>query len=122
MEDTSLLKCHVVYRIKLKDGMTKKIQKQEFKVGDKVLLYNSRSRFFAGKPLSKWKGPYIIEEVYGYGAIKIKMLMSPIQEWLMGKELNLTSQVHTLMLKLIFIKKMILEHSRALKRKRYVIQ
>ena len=31
----------------------------------------SRLRFFEGKLLSKWEGPYIIEEVYCSGAIKI---------------------------------------------------
>ena len=36
-----------------------------------VILYNSHLRFFAGKLLSKWEGPYIIEEVYRSGAIKI---------------------------------------------------
>ena len=34
-------------------------------------MFNSRLRFFAGKLLSKWEGPYIIEEVYRSGAIKI---------------------------------------------------
>ena len=34
-------------------------------------MYNSRFRFFAGKLLSKWEGPYIIEEVYRSVAIKI---------------------------------------------------
>ena len=40
-------------------------------MGDHALLYNSRLRFFAGKLLSKWEGPYIIEKVYRSGAIKI---------------------------------------------------
>ena len=35
------------------------------------MLYNSRLRFFAGKLLSKWEGPYVTEEVYRFGAIKI---------------------------------------------------
>ena len=35
------------------------------------MLYNSRLRFFAGKLLFKWEGPYVIEEVYRSGAIKI---------------------------------------------------
>ena len=35
------------------------------------MLYNSRLRLFAGKLLSKWEGPYVIEEVYCSGAIKI---------------------------------------------------
>ena len=36
-----------------------------------MLLYNSHLRFFEGKLLSKWEGPYVIEEVYRSGAIKI---------------------------------------------------
>ena len=48
----------------------KRIQKREFNVGDYVLLFNSRLRFFAGKLLSKWEGPYVTEEVYSSGAIK----------------------------------------------------
>ena len=36
-----------------------------------MLLFNSHLRFFAGKLLSKWEGPYVIEEVYHSGAIKI---------------------------------------------------
>ena len=36
-----------------------------------MLLFNSHLRFFAGKLLSKWEGPYVIEEVYCFGAIKI---------------------------------------------------
>ena len=34
-------------------------------------MYNSRFRFFAAKLLSIWEGPYVIEEVYRSGAIKI---------------------------------------------------
>ena len=36
-----------------------------------MLVFNSRLRFFAGKLLSKWEGPYVIEEVYRSGAIKV---------------------------------------------------
>ena len=57
----------------LKDGMAKGYKKREFIVGDYVLLYNSRLRFFAGKLLSKWEGSYVIEEVYHSGAIKINI-------------------------------------------------
>ena len=56
---------------KVKRWHDKRIQKWEFNVGDYVLLYNSRLRFFAGKLLSKWEGPYVVEEVYRSGAIKI---------------------------------------------------
>lgn len=34
-------------------------------------MYNSHFRFFTGKLLSKWEGPYVIKEVYQSGAIKI---------------------------------------------------
>ena len=56
---------------KVKRWHDKRIQKREFKVGEYFLLYNSRFTFFAGKLLSKWEGPYVIEEVYRSGAIKI---------------------------------------------------
>ena len=36
-----------------------------------MLLFNSHLRFFARKLLSKWEGPYVIEEFYRSGAIKI---------------------------------------------------
>ena len=51
--------------------MTKEFKKLEFKVGEYVLLYNSRFRFFVVKLLSKWEGPYVIKEFYRSGAIKI---------------------------------------------------
>ena len=60
-----------LFKEKVKRWHDKQIQKREFNVGDYVLLYNSRLRFFAGKLLSKWEGPYVIEEVYRSGAIKI---------------------------------------------------
>ena len=56
---------------KVKRWHDKRIQKREFNIGDCVLLYNSRLRFFAGKLLSKWEGPCVIEEVYCSGVIKI---------------------------------------------------
>ena len=59
------------FKQKVKRWHDKRIQKCEFNVGDYVLLYNSRLRFFTGKLLSKWEGTYIIEEVYYSGAIKI---------------------------------------------------
>src|SRR4051812_38768825 len=60
-----------LFKEKIKRWHDKRIQKREFNVGDYVLLFNSRLRFVAGKLLSKWEGPYIIEEVYHSGAIKI---------------------------------------------------
>jgi hypothetical protein len=57
---------------KLKAGMIERLRKKEFKQGDKVLLYNSRLKLFAGKLRSKWEGPYDVEEAYPSGAVKLK--------------------------------------------------
>src|SRR5664279_5384105 len=63
-----------LFKEKVKKWHDKRILKWEFNIGDKVLLYKSRFRYFAGKLLSKWEGPYIVEEVYRSGAIKINDL------------------------------------------------
>ena len=60
-----------LFKEKVKRWHDKRIQKREFKVGEHVLSYNSRFRFFGGKLLCKWEGPYIFEEVYRSEAIKI---------------------------------------------------
>ncbi|GJQ95544.1 reverse transcriptase domain-containing protein [Tanacetum coccineum] len=44
---------------------------KDFKVGDQVLLYNSRLKMYPGKLKSKWSGPNIVKTVYPYGAIEI---------------------------------------------------
>ena len=54
--------------------------------------------FFCRKTSSKWEGPYIIEEVYRSGAIKINNEV-PIRRWSMDKELNTAFRVRLLMLK-----------------------
>ena len=60
-----------MFKEKVKKWYDKRILKREFNVGDKVLLYRSPFKFSPGKLLSKWEGPYPIEEVYRSGAIKI---------------------------------------------------
>ncbi|GKC69659.1 reverse transcriptase domain-containing protein, partial [Tanacetum coccineum] len=44
---------------------------KDFKVGDKVLLYNSRLKMYPGKLKSKWYGPNIAKTVYPYRAVEI---------------------------------------------------
>ncbi|GJS52349.1 reverse transcriptase domain-containing protein [Tanacetum coccineum] len=44
---------------------------KDFKVGDKVLLYNSRLKMYPGKLKSKWSDPNIVKTVYPYGAVEI---------------------------------------------------
>ena len=61
-----------LFKEKIKRWHDRKIQKREFKQGDKVLLFNSRLKLFAGKLRSKWEGPYDVEEAYPLGAVKLK--------------------------------------------------
>jgi hypothetical protein len=62
--------------------------KREFHVGEEVLLYRSCLRFFAGKLLSKWEGPFLIEEVYRSGAIKIVLLKYNTTQVVNGQRLK----------------------------------
>ena len=52
--------------------MNKKSAKQEFMIGDLVLLVSSRSPCLLGKLKSKWTGPYLITEVLPHGAVELK--------------------------------------------------
>ncbi|GKD26666.1 DNA-directed DNA polymerase [Tanacetum coccineum] len=44
---------------------------KEFKVGDKVLLLNSRFKMHSEKLKSKWYGPNVVKTVYLYGTVEI---------------------------------------------------
>ncbi|GJR54030.1 putative nucleotidyltransferase, ribonuclease H [Tanacetum coccineum] len=44
---------------------------KNFKVGDKVLLFNSRFMMHPGKLKSRWYGPNVLKTVYPYGTIEI---------------------------------------------------
>jgi hypothetical protein len=48
----------------------------------------TRLRFFAGKLLSKWEGPFVIEEVYRSGAIKIASLKDNTTQVVNGQRLK----------------------------------
>ncbi|KAI3725393.1 hypothetical protein L1987_65181 [Smallanthus sonchifolius] len=48
------------------------LDKKEFRVGGRVLLYNSRLRLFPGKLKSRWTGPYTVKEVFPYGTVEIE--------------------------------------------------
>jgi hypothetical protein len=72
---------------KSNNGMIREFLR-EFHVGEKVLLYRSRLRFFAGKLLSKWEGPYVIVEVYHSGAIKIASLKDDTTQEVNGQRLK----------------------------------
>ena len=44
---------------------------KDFKVGEKVLLFNSRLKLFPGKLRSKWTGPFEIKHVFPYGVVEL---------------------------------------------------
>ena len=50
----------------------KRIFRKTFEIGKKMLLYNSRLHLFPGKLKSKWNGPFVVKNVYPYGAVEIK--------------------------------------------------
>jgi hypothetical protein len=77
-----------LFKEKVKQWHDKRILKREFHVGEKVLLYRSRLRFFVGKLLSKWEGPFVIEEVYRSGAVKIASLKDNTTQGVNGKRLK----------------------------------
>ena len=78
----------LIFKEKVKKWHDRRILKREFHVSEKVLLYNSRLRFFAGKLLSKWEGPYVIEEVYRFGAIKIASMKNNATQVVNGQRLK----------------------------------
>ncbi|KAD2806207.1 hypothetical protein E3N88_39584 [Mikania micrantha] len=45
---------------------------KEFRKGDQVLVYDSRLRLFLGKLKSKWKGPFVVHEVFPHGAVELE--------------------------------------------------
>jgi hypothetical protein len=77
-----------LFKEKVKQWHDRRILKGEFHVGEKILLYRSRLRFFAGKLLSKWEEPFIIEEVYRLGAIKIASLKDNTTQVVNGQRLK----------------------------------
>jgi hypothetical protein len=77
-----------LFKEKVKQWHDKRILKRKFHVGEKVLLYRSRLRYFAGKLLSKWEGPYVIVEVYHSGAIKIASLKDDTTQVVNGQRLK----------------------------------
>ncbi|KAK9050284.1 hypothetical protein SSX86_007521 [Deinandra increscens subsp. villosa] len=52
--------------------------RKEFKCGDRVLLYDSRLKLFPGKLKSRWRGPYIVKQVFPYGTVELE---SDSGEW-----------------------------------------
>ncbi|XP_006580715.1 uncharacterized protein LOC114411144 [Glycine soja] len=77
---------------KVKTYHDKKLLKREFKLGQEVLLFNSRLKLFPGKLKSKWSGPFMIKKVRSYGAIELydPQSQTPDRTWVInGQRLKL---------------------------------
>ena len=61
-----------IYKEKTKRWHDSHIMCREFKVGQQVLLFNSRLRLFPGKLMSRWSGPFMVTQVFPHGAIEIQ--------------------------------------------------
>jgi len=62
-----------LYKEQTKRWHDKHIKIKTFKLGDKVLLFNSRIRLFGhGKLRSKWEGPFLVLDAADHGAITLQ--------------------------------------------------
>ncbi|XP_027347944.1 uncharacterized protein LOC113859339 [Abrus precatorius] len=55
-----------IYKEKTKQYHDKKISSEEFYVGQKVLLFNSRLKLMPGKLKSRWLGPFTVTKVFSH--------------------------------------------------------
>ena len=62
----------IFHKEKMKKENEEKSAKQEFIVGELVLVDNSRLRWFPGKLKSKWTGPYLIIQLFSHGAVELE--------------------------------------------------
>lgn len=60
-----------LYKKKIKFYHDKKIEKQEFTSGDKLLLFDLRIKLFLIKLQTKIDCPYIVSTVFPYGAVEL---------------------------------------------------
>ena len=61
-----------IYMDKIKKLHDKKILRKEFKVGELVLLYNSKLKLFIGKLKSRWSCPYSVVVSTPFGVVTLK--------------------------------------------------
>ncbi|XP_020986306.1 uncharacterized protein LOC110275099 [Arachis duranensis] len=61
-----------LYKERTKLLHDKKIAIRVFEPGQRVLLYNSRLKFFPGKLKSRWSGPFVVTRASPYGHVKIQ--------------------------------------------------
>ena len=61
-----------MYKDKTKKWHDQKILRKEFRLGELVLLYNSKLKLFSGKLKSRWIGPFIVIAITPFRAVTLK--------------------------------------------------
>ena len=59
------------YKLRTKKYHDSHIVLKDFKVGQKVLLYQTRMHLHPGKLRTRWAGPFIIAQIFEHGAIEV---------------------------------------------------
>ncbi|GJU95799.1 reverse transcriptase domain-containing protein [Tanacetum coccineum] len=67
----------LIYKERTKKLHDSKIKNRIFKVGDRVLLFNSRLKIFSRKLKTRWSGPFTITKVFPYGTIELSQPDGP---------------------------------------------
>ncbi|GJV10365.1 reverse transcriptase domain-containing protein [Tanacetum coccineum] len=67
----------LIYKEKTKKIHDSKIKNRVFNVGDRVLLFNSRLKMFSGKLKTCWTRPFIVAQVFPYGAFELSQTDRP---------------------------------------------
>ena len=62
----------ISHKENMKKENERKTAKQEFRVGDLVLVDSSGSPCLPGKLKSKWIGPYLITQLFPHGAVELE--------------------------------------------------
>jgi hypothetical protein len=63
-----------IYKEKTKNLHDRMLTRKEFHVEDNVLLYHSCLKLFPRKLRSYWIGPFVVSNVFPYGAVEITSL------------------------------------------------
>ena len=63
-----------LYKAKSKAFHDGQLVHKKLKVGQKVLLFDSTLKLFAGKLHSKWVGPFVVVHIYSHGAVDIQSI------------------------------------------------
>ncbi|XP_020203568.1 uncharacterized protein LOC109789107 [Cajanus cajan] len=77
-----------IYKEKVKCFHNNHILRKEFKVGEQVLLFNSRFKLIVGKLRSRWDGLFVITNVFTHGVVEIKKEVTNITFKVNGHQLK----------------------------------